>query len=100
MLEIVFHSHQEDFPVVENGALIGFLTSQDIVSNIHKLGIERPVKDIMRKQFPVVTRANSLISVQLMMQEDNIKAIPVVEDGIICGIVSLEDIGRVYSMLR
>ncbi|PIU42319.1 MAG: hypothetical protein COS99_00855 [Candidatus Omnitrophica bacterium CG07_land_8_20_14_0_80_42_15] len=100
VLEIVFHSHQEDFPVVENGALIGFLTSQDIVSNIHKLGIERPVKDIMRKQFPVVTRANSLISVQLMMQEDNIKAIPVVEDGIICGIVSLEDIGRVYSMLR
>lgn len=98
-LEIIFHSHQEDFPIIEEGVLVGFLTRQDIVTNIHKFGMNKTIREIMRKEFPTVKDTDSLIKVQKLMQENEIKAVPVLRQGIVCGVVSLEDIGRIYTML-
>ena len=99
VLEIVFHSHQEDFPIVENSELVGFLARQDIVTNIHKFGMGKAIKDIMRKDFPTVKDTDSLVKVQNVMQENEIKAVPVLRNKTVCGVISLEDISRVYSML-
>lgn len=98
-LEVVFHSHQEDFPVMEEKNLVGFLTRQDIVSSIHKFGTNKTIREIMRKEFPTVNNTASLVKVQKVMQENEIKAVPVLKDGTVYGVISLEDISRVYSML-
>jgi len=98
-LEAAFHSHQEDFPIVEKGTLVGFLTRQDIAVNIHKFGKNKIIEEVMRKKFPAVKDTDSLIKVQKLMQENVIKAIPVLKQGNIYGVVSLEDISRVYIML-
>lgn len=99
VLEIIFHSHQEDFPVMDGGKLVGFLTRQDVVKNMHKFGKEKPIKDIMRTTFPAVRSSDSLIRVQAAMQENEIKALPVVDRGAVLGVISLEDISRIYTML-
>ena len=99
VLEIVFHSHQEDFPVMEEGRLVGFLTRQDIVTNIHKFGMDKTVREVMRTAFPTVKDTDSLVTVQRIMQENEIKAIPVLKGEIVRGVISLEDIGRVYAMM-
>ena len=98
VLELVFHSHQEDFPVVDGGELVGFITRQDIMANVHQHGTDKLVKDVMRLKFPKARETDSLIKVQAMMEESRLRALPVVKDGAVAGVVTLEDIGRVYSL--
>lgn len=98
VLELIFHSHQEDFPVVDSEKLAGFVTRQDIMIGIHKFGMNQMVSDIMRKDFPRAKDTDSLIKAQIIMQENEMRAIPVVKDSQVLGVITLEDIGRVYAM--
>ncbi len=101
VLELIFHSHQEDFPIVESGGerMIGFVTRKDIVSGIHQHGTSANVADIMRKDFPILRESDFLNNVQNIMQEHNVRALPVVKRGRVTGIVTIEDIMRVYSVM-
>lgn len=99
VLELIFHSHQEDFPVVDDGMLVGFLTRQEIITNIHKHGMEMTVNVVMRRDFPKANDTDSLIKVQNIMQENEIRALPVMRGGDVVGVITLEDIGRVYAMI-
>ena len=99
VLETIFHSHQEDFPIVDDSKLVGFITRQDIITNIHQFGMEKTVKDIMRRDFPKVKDTDSLVHVQNLMQENDIRAIPVVRADEVMGVITIEDIGRIYAMI-
>jgi len=99
VLELIFHSHQEDFPVVDDGTLVGFITRQDIISNIHQFGTEKKVSDIMRRGFPKVKDTDSLVKAQNIMHENEIRALPVMRSDEVIGVVTIEDIGRVYGMI-
>jgi Zn-dependent protease len=99
VLELIFHSHQEDFPIVENGRLTGFLTRADIMMNIHQHGTMKLVSDIMRTEFPTVAPESLLLDVQKVMDESHLKALPVIKGDKILGIITLEDISRVYSIM-
>jgi len=101
VLELIFHSHQEDFPVVEGESLVGFVTRKDIINGMHQRGVQAKVEDIMRRKFPVLKESDSLNKAQSIMQENNMRALPVVRGsskGII-GVATIEDITRVYSVM-
>ena len=98
VLELIFHSHQEDFPIVEGGETIGFVTRHDIMTGMHSLGMQVSVRDIMRKDFPSVSDTDFLTKAQSVMEEKMIRAIPVMKDSKVIGVITLEDIGRVYSI--
>lgn len=99
VLELIFHFHQEDFPVVEGEQLVGFLDRSDIISAIHQFGIDKQVGDIMRRQFPTAKPKDLLTSVHKIMESSGVKAIPVLEGTRLDGIVTIEDISRVYIMM-
>ena len=99
ILELIFHSHQEDFPVVDESRLTGFITRQDIMTGIHRLGLEKTARDIMQATFPKIKDTDSLIKAQSIMQENEIRALPVLRDAEVVGVVTLEDVGRVYAMI-
>ncbi len=99
VMEMVFHSHQEDFPVVDDGKLVGFITRQDIVNGIHQHGMNIPVNDVMRKDFPVAKDADLLLKIQDIMQKSGMKALPVMKADSVVGVVTLEDIGRFYALV-
>jgi Zn-dependent protease/CBS domain-containing protein len=99
VLETIFHSHQEDFPVVAGTKSVGFITRQDIMASVHRFGTEKPVRDIMRTDFASVKEADSLVKAQAIMHENNVRALPVMNEGRMVGVITLEDIGRVYSMV-
>lgn len=98
VMELIFHSRQEDFPVVDNSEMIGFVTRHEIMKGIHTLGMQAAIRDIMIKDFPKVLDSDLLIKVQAIMEENGIRALPVIRDGKVLGIVTLEDIGRVYAI--
>jgi len=99
VLELVFHSHQEDFPVVEDGKMVGFVTRRDIISGMHERGMSASVSAIMRKNVFSLKETDSLNKAQNVMQESNLKALPVLRGGSVIGIVTIEDISRVYSVM-
>jgi len=99
VLELIFHSHQEDFPVMEIDRMIGFITRNDIITATHQFGPGKSVGDIMRADLPVITPEDKLLKVQGIMEEKGIRALPVISGGRLCGIVTMEDIFRIYSVL-
>ena len=99
VLELVFHIHQEDFPVMEGDTMVGFVTRGDIIKALHKSGPNTPISDIMRTDVPVVAPEDKLLKVQHIMEENQIKALPVVRNSLVCGVITLEDIGRLYSVM-
>jgi len=53
----------------------------------------------MRTKFPIVVPEELLTDVQKKMEDSEIRALPVVKKGRTLGIIALEDISRVYSMM-
>ncbi len=98
VLELIFHSHQEDFPVVDNGILVGFLTRQQVMANVHQFGLDTITRDVMLKEFPKVRETDPLVKVQNIMQENQMRALPVTRDDAVVGVITLEDISRVYAI--
>ncbi|MFH0763796.1 MAG: site-2 protease family protein [Candidatus Omnitrophota bacterium] len=98
VLELVYHSHQEDFPVVDEGKMVGFVTRQDIMAAMHRFGADKAVGEIMAKDFPMAKDTDSLIKIQNIMHEKSARALPVMKEGKAVGVVTIEDIGRIYAM--
>jgi Zn-dependent protease len=99
VLALTLHSHQEDFPVMDGGNLVGMLTRSDITLAIHQSGVQKRVRDIMRKEFPTARITTPLTRAHKLMEEWQVKAIPVLNRKRVVGVVSLEDISRVYLLM-
>jgi len=99
VLEMVFHSHQEDFPVMESGLLAGIVTRADIISAIHQFGVDKTVGDIMTRNFPAAGPSDSLTKIHKLMEESGLRAIPIMEAGKLLGLITMEDLGKIYALM-
>jgi CBS domain-containing protein len=80
-------------PVEENGQVIGIVTDRDVTTKAVASGqINLQVKDIMSKA-PTTIQANATVQEALqLMVKNNVRRLPVMKNGQIAGIVSLEDL--------
>lgn len=99
VLELTFHRHQEDFPVIEDGEIRGIITRKEIMLAVHQKGKEVTAGEIMRSGVPSVDDAESLDVVQKLMAKYTTNAMPVEKDGRILGVVTNDDINKVYLMM-
>ena len=96
----LFHSYQEDFPVLSgHGELEGILTRDRLIAELGRHGPDYPVAEVMRTDFPAVGLEDLATYALQRMRAGNFKAVPVVEKGVLVGMLSLEDITEVYSLL-
>jgi CBS domain-containing protein len=81
-------------PVVENGRVIGMVTDRDIVVRAVADGDQssRPVSDILTNNLVSVTPDTSTGDAAELMSENQVRRLPVIENGMLVGIVSLGDI--------
>lgn len=100
VLELIFHTHQEDFPVTVGSEVVGFLPRNKIVSAVHEKQLDRKVEELMLTDFPTLSPDEFLSTAYNKMENVELKALPVVERGILKGIVTLEDISRLYKLLK
>jgi CBS domain-containing protein len=65
-----------------------------------KHGSDFPVSEAMRTEFPICGLDDSVFDAFTRMRTRQFKAAPVIEDGHLVGMVSLEDISEVYTLLQ
>jgi CBS domain-containing protein len=80
--------------VVEQGALAGIVSERDVVTHLAAGANPAHVTagDVMSSDLITVEPEDTVLSVARTMREAQIRHLPVVEDGLIAGIVSIRDL--------
>lgn len=101
VMDSVIHGYQEDFPVVEeDGRVVGILTRREILSAAHSPDKFSTVRDLMHTDFPTVSpEADLFKDGNRILQESGLRAVPVMKDGELVGMLTTDDVGQA-SLLR
>lgn len=96
----VIAGFQHDFPVLEDGQLVGVLTKSDLLKSLAEEGAHEPVSSVMRRSFETADPGDMLESVFGRLQECECHAIPVVRNGHLYGIVTMESVGEFLAIQK
>ncbi len=101
VLDSVIHGYQEDFPVLdEDGNLVGIITRGEIMAAAHSPGRYDTVRDLMKTEFPTISPdADLFTDGNRILQESGLRALPVVKDGNLVGMLTVDDVGQA-ALLR
>ncbi|WP_119066029.1 site-2 protease family protein [Rubrobacter indicoceani] len=101
VFDAVLHGYQDDFPVVDDdGRLVGMITRTEISAAAHSPDRFSTVRDLMKTDVPTISpNADLFADAQKILQENNLRAIPVVENGELAGMLTIDDIGQA-SLIR
>jgi Zn-dependent protease/CBS domain-containing protein len=101
VLDFVIHGYQEDFPVVdEEDNLVGMLTRNEIMAAAHSPDRYATVRDVMKSDFPTISPdADLFTDGARILQESGLRALPVVKDRELVGMLTMDDIGQA-ALLR
>jgi Zn-dependent protease/predicted transcriptional regulator len=98
VLENICHGYQQDFPVVEEGEVVGILTKETIFSTLHKHEKSTLVRDVMQRDFISTTEDVPLSDIFKKMTQDKLSVVPVMRGKELLGMINLEQIGK-YHMI-
>ncbi len=90
---------QQDFPIVENGRVVGILTREMLLKALKELGAYSPIAQVMRRDVTTVEAEQSLASASETMQANEMLALPVTHQGTLVGMLTLDSI-REFMMLQ
>jgi len=85
-VQLLLADSQQDFPVVEDGAVVGLLTRRDLLSALHELGPAAPVAEVMQREVAPVAADAPLEETFQRMQTGELAAIPVLDAGRLVGL--------------
>lgn len=98
VLENICHGFQQDFPVVEEGEVVGILTKETIFSTLHKHEKSTLVRDVMQKDFISTTEDAPLSDIFKKMTAEKLSVVPVMRGKELRGMINIEQIGK-YHMI-
>lgn len=96
VLKALKERHVSGVPVVKGGVLVGMVTRTDLLRNPE----EDQTALLMTRDPLVVKPDDSVVEAARLLAENDIRRLPVVEGGILAGIVSVADIVRVIADLE
>jgi len=90
--EELIQGSQQDFPVVEGDQVVGLLTRDDLIAALRMPGPARRVREAMRPNCGVVAATDELEKPYEMLRGENCSTVPVVREGHLVGVITLENI--------
>lgn len=98
-LEMVYHTGQDDFPVMDGDRFLGIVTRQDMLDAANRAGADVPVSEVMSTTLPAVPPHTKLFRTYEMMMTEGYPSLPVVENGRLVGLLSHDNVSR-YLMVQ
>jgi Zn-dependent protease len=89
---------QHDFPVEEGGRVVGVLTKTDLLKHMAEMGPTALVGTVMRRDFEQADPADMLDTVFARLEGCNCHAIPVVRQGNLVGMLTMENVGEFLAI--
>lgn len=86
--------YQHDFPIVENGQLVGMLTRQDVLHGLSAGDNFASVSRFMHREFPVVRDTDLLDLVMPQIRQSNCPTMAVLQNGELKGLLTAENISE------
>lgn len=93
-VELVLSGSQHDFPVVENGTVVGVLARADLLTALAREGPGLPVTAVMRRQFQMADASEMLEVALRRLQADGGGLMPVIHRGQLVGLLTAENVGE------
>jgi len=88
VLEILKSKHISGVPIVKGEELVGIVTRTDLLKHPE----EEQIAILMTRNPITITPEKSIVDAARLILENNIRRLPVVEDGILTGLVTIADI--------
>lgn len=99
MAQLVLAGSQRDFPVVEEGRVLGLVTRDDFLKALTQHGEHWPVTQVMRVNLPVLDSYEMVETALMRLQESGVPVLPVTHNGELVGMITPENITE-YLMIR
>jgi CBS domain-containing protein len=81
--------------VLDGALLVGVFSERDLVAAVSELGagaLDLPVRAAMARDLTACRPESALQDVMAVMTKQRVRHLPVLDDGVLCGIVSIGDI--------
>jgi len=98
-IQHVLSGYQHDFPVVEQGRLVGVLTGAALLKGLAHYGETALVNEVMQRNFCTAEPAELVETALGRLQQDECRTMPVAQDGKVVGILTAENLGE-YLMIQ
>lgn len=98
-VKFVLNGWQQDFPVVDQGRVVGMLLRSDMIATLASGEVRASVREAMREDFPVASPVEPLHSVFTRLHEAEAATAPVVENSRLVGLITLENMTE-YLMVQ
>jgi Zn-dependent protease len=96
--DYVLRGSQEDFPVSDNGRVVGVLTKSDLIAALAKHGQHHSVGDAMHRSFKTAEEAEMLDVAVARLHECGCPALPVTRHGELVGMISMENLAELLMI--
>lgn len=88
VLEILKSKHISGVPIVKGGELVGIVTRTDLLKHPE----EEQIAMLMTRNPITITPEKSIVDAARIIIENNIRRLPVVENGVLAGLITIADI--------
>jgi Zn-dependent protease len=98
VVEHIIAGSQQDFPVVDAGRVVGVLTRQDLLVALAKRGQDATVQDVMQRDIRIAEASEMLEGAFRRMQSCACHTLPVVREGRLVGLLTMENVGEFVAI--
>ena len=100
VVELILAGSQQDFPVVEDGRVVGILDRDTFITALSKNGQNTLVAEVMmHRDVPEIDSHDMVEKALMRLQESGSKTLPVTHDGRLVGLITSENITE-FLMIR
>ena len=98
-VKLILNGWQQDFPVVDQGRVVGMLLRSDMIATLAGGEAHASVREAMSEDFPVASPMEPLHSVFTRLHDTQAATVPIVENGRLVGLITLENMTE-YMMVH
>jgi predicted transcriptional regulator len=95
---LILAGSQQDFPVVENGRVVGMLLGEDIFAAIRTHPADTAVELVMRTDFDTLEEGEMLDEALGQLRSEHGLTVPVTRKGIISGLLTAENLNELHLL--